>query len=71
MFKKLLSVTVLGMLAGGSLFTVGCASEKSAQTGDRPYALTGRADQDPTKNPNNYDSKGHYRPDFALGAQSR
>jgi hypothetical protein len=40
MLRKLLSVTVLGLAASSALLVAGCA----ANTGDKPYALTGAND---------------------------
>jgi hypothetical protein len=66
MLKKILTVAAFGVLASGSLVLAGCSTTQPAKS-DQPYALTGRNEQDPTRDPKNYDSKGHYRPDFAVG----
>jgi hypothetical protein len=61
MFKKLLSVAVLGIAASTSLFAVGCASDSQKE-----YSVTG--DQNSSRpawqDPRNQDSKGHYRPEL-------
>jgi hypothetical protein len=64
MLKKLFSVTVLAVLAAGSLFVGGCASDQSPQSVDKPYSLTGSSDQNPARNPKYYDAKGHYRSEW-------
>jgi len=63
-FKTLITVSTLTILAGGSLLLAGCASDKSAQPTNQPYGLTGSSAQNPSQNPKNFDSKGHYRPEL-------
>ena len=51
MFKTLITVSTLTILAGGSLLLAGCASDKSAQPTNQPYGLTGSSDQNPAQFP--------------------
>ena len=63
MFRKSLSVAILGLAVSAPLFVLGCASEN----GGKPYSVTGTNtidDQERKEKLRWTDDKGRYRPDL-------
>ena len=61
MFRKVLSVTILGLALSAPLVAVGCASENE----NRPYSVTGTVPaEERTERARWTDDKGHYRPEL-------
>ncbi len=61
MFKKLITVSILGVATAMPLFAGGCSSDSNKGE----YGLTGNSGQDPRHDPRNIDDKGHYNPYLA------
>ena len=68
MTRKLIALALLGATTVPALLAVGCASD----SGNQPYRLTGKSQEDVVQERSDWrqrnmytDDKGHYHPDLA------